>query len=83
MKNHRDEFPHVDFDGSRVLKELDYQADVNPAWSPAEKAWFGALRDLVKSSYCSYEDAIKQAEMQGIRNPAFDTDDYSDYEESA
>ena len=74
-ENYRDDYPNLEWDGNRALKELDYQINENPNWSVGERAWFSFLRGAIASSYCSYEDAIKQAEMKGLRNPAYSGDE--------
>jgi hypothetical protein len=89
-RNHRDELPHLGFSGNRVINELVWQIEENKNNSLADVAYFTALLGWVTDEFDTLHDAIKAAEAQGLRNPAYDgdmigraPDDYSDYEESA
>lgn len=71
MENNRNQYPHLGFDGNRVLNELTWQIENNPHLSSAEREWFAVIRTLIGQEFMSYEDAIQAAEMRNMRQPDF------------
>lgn len=81
MENNRNQYPNLGHDGNRVLNEITWQIEHNPHLSETERAWFGVIRTLMCNEFLSYEDAIKQAEMSAVRNPAYKGDMIGDWNE--
>lgn len=58
-------FPHIDYDGRRFVKELEFQIFDNPNWTNAERQFWNYMRNRFLSCTFSYEQAIAEAYMAG------------------
>jgi hypothetical protein len=60
------DYPKLDFDGKRMLKEMEYQIFDNPSWTAAEREWFNTLRNNFLGCVQNYEMEAQLAYARGV-----------------